>query len=57
MPGLVRGLQGAFVIVVEFIAAVVLDGPASAHDARYIPVPLTSFTFGALGVFYLSLSL
>ncbi len=57
MPGLVRGLQGAFVIVAGFIAAVVLDGPASAHDARYFPVPLTSFTLGALGVFYLSLSL
>ena len=57
MPGLVRGLQVAFVIVVGFIAAVVLDGPASAHDARYFPVPLTSFTLGALGVFYLSLSL
>jgi len=57
MPGLIRGLQVAFVIVVGFIAAVVLDGPASAHDARYFPVPLTSFTLGALGVFYLSLSL
>ena len=57
MPGLVRGLQAAFVIVVGFIAAVVLVGPASAHDARYFPVPLTSFTLGALGVFYLSLSL
>lgn len=57
MPGLVRGLQAAFVIVVGFIAAVVLYGPASAHDARYFPVPLTSFTLGALGVFYLSLSL
>jgi hypothetical protein len=57
MPGLVRGLQAAFVIVVGFIAAVVLAGPASAHDARYFPVPLTSFTLGALGVFYLSLSL
>jgi len=57
MPGLVRGLQIAFVIVVGFIAAVVLYGPTSAHDARYFPVPLTSFTLGALGVFYLSLSL
>jgi hypothetical protein len=57
MPGLVRGLQISFVIVVGFIAAVVLYGPASAHDARYFPVPLTSFTLGALGVFYLSLSL
>jgi hypothetical protein len=49
MPGLVRGLQVAFVIVVGFIAAVVLYGPASAHDARYFPVPLTSCTLGALG--------
>ena len=57
MPGLVRGLLVAFVIVVGFIAAVVLYGPASAHDARYFPQPLTSFTLGALGVFYLSLSL
>ena len=57
MPGLVRGLQIAFVIVVAFIAAVVLAGPAGAHDAHYFPVPLTSFTLGALGVFYLSLSL
>jgi len=57
MPGLARGLQIGFVIVVAFIAAVVLYGPASAHDARYFPQPLTSFTLGALGVFYLSLSL
>jgi hypothetical protein len=57
MPGLVRGLMWAFVIVVGFIAAVVLYGPASAHDARYFPQPLTAFTLGALGVFYLSLSL
>jgi hypothetical protein len=57
MPGLVRRLLVAFVIVVAFIAAVVLYGPASAHDARYFPQPLTSFTLGALGVFYLSLSL
>jgi hypothetical protein len=57
MPGLVRGLQVGFVIVVAFIAAVVLSGPAAAHDAHYFPVPLTSFTLGALGVFYLSLSL
>jgi hypothetical protein len=57
MPGLVRGLQVAFVIVVAFIAATVLYGPQSAHDARYFPQPLTSFTLGALGVFYLSLSL
>lgn len=57
MSGLVRGLQAGFVIVVAFIAAVVLYGPASAHDARYFPQPLTSFTLGALGVFYLSLSL
>jgi len=57
MPGLVRGLQVGFVIVVGFIAAVVLDGPAPAHEAHYFPVPLTSFTLGALGVFYLSLSL
>jgi hypothetical protein len=32
-------------------------GPASAHDARYFPQPLTSFTLGALAVFYLSLNL
>jgi hypothetical protein len=57
MPGVVRGLQVAFVIVVAFIAAEVLYGPQSAHDARYFPQPLTSFTLGALGVFYLSLSL
>ena len=57
MPGMVRGLQVAFVIVVAFIAAAVLYGPTSAHDARYFPQPLTSFTLGALGVFYLSLSL
>jgi hypothetical protein len=57
MPGLVRGLQAGFVVVVGFIAAVVLAGPTPAHDARYFPVPLTSFTLGALGVFYLSLSL
>ncbi len=42
MPGLVRGLQAAFVVVVGFIAAVVLYGPASVHDGRYFPVPLTS---------------
>jgi hypothetical protein len=57
MPAVVRGLQVAFVIVVAFIAAAVLYGPASAHDARYFPQPLTSFTLSALGVFYLSLSL
>jgi hypothetical protein len=57
MPGLVRGLLVAFVLVVGFIAIVVLNGPAGAHDARYFPQPLTSFTLGALGVFYLSLSL
>jgi hypothetical protein len=57
MPGWVRGLLWAFVIVVAFIAAGVLYGPASAHDGRYFPQPLSSFTLGALGVFYLSLSL
>ena len=57
MPGLMRGLMWAFVIAVGFIAARVLSGPAAAHDARYFPQPLTSFTLGALGVFYLSLSL
>lgn len=57
MPGLIRGLQAGFVVVVGFIAVVVLAGPAAAHHARYFPVPLTSFTLGALGVFYLSLSL
>jgi hypothetical protein len=57
VPGLVRGLQIAFVVVVAFIAAVVLYGPTSAHNARYFPQPLSSFTLDALGVFYLSLSL
>jgi hypothetical protein len=57
MPRVVRGLQVAFVIVVALIAAVVLYGPKSAHDARYFPQSLTSFTLGSLGVFYLSLSL
>jgi hypothetical protein len=57
MPGLIRVLVTAFVIVVGFIAAVVLYGPKGAHDARYFPQPLTPFTLGALGTFYLSLSL
>jgi hypothetical protein len=57
MPVLVRSLEIAFVVVVGFIAVTVLDGPKSALDARYFPQPLTTFTLGALGVFYLSLSL
>jgi hypothetical protein len=56
-PAWARSLEIAFVIVVAFIAAEVLDGPKSALDARYFPQPLTTFTLGALGVFYLSLSL
>jgi len=57
MPGWVRALQVIFVVAVAFIAAVVLYGPKPALNARYFPQPLTSFTLGALGVFYLSLSL
>jgi hypothetical protein len=56
MPGWVRALQVMFVIAVGFIAAVVLYGPRPALDARDFPQPLTPFTLGALGVFYLSLS-
>jgi hypothetical protein len=57
IPGLIRGLMWAFVIAVGFIAVRVLSSPAAAHVARYFPQPLSSFTLGALGVFYLSLSL
>jgi hypothetical protein len=57
MPVLVRCLEIAFVVVVGFIAITVLNGPKSALDARYFPQPLSTFTLGALGVFYLSLSL
>jgi hypothetical protein len=57
MPVPVRSLEIAFVVVVGFIAITVLDGPRSALDGRYFPQPLTTFTLGALGVFYLSLSL
>jgi hypothetical protein len=57
MPVLVRSLEIAFVVVVGFIAITVLDGPKGALDGRYFPQPLTTFTLGALGVFYLSLAL
>jgi len=57
MPGWVRTLQILFVVAVAFIAAVVLNGPKGAMNARYFPQPLTSFTLDALGVFHLSLSL
>jgi hypothetical protein len=57
IPGLIRGLMWAFVIAVGLIAVRVLSSPAAAHVAHYFPQPLSSFTLGALGVFYLSLSL
>ena len=56
-PALVLSLEIVFVVLVAFIAAIVLDAPKAALDARYFPQPLTTFTLGALGVFYLSLSL
>jgi hypothetical protein len=57
MPVLVRSMEIAFVVVVGYIAVRVLDGPSPARVVRYFPQPLSTFTLGALGVFYLSLSL